>query len=1276
MASLVLGAAGTAAGASLGSFTLMGVTVTGAEIGGIIGATAGTMIDGALLPALQRASGRLTDIALQSSTEGRAIPQVYGRVRVAGQIIWASRFKQSESTSGGKGLGARGVETTQYAYTVSFAVGLCGGPVSRIGRIWADGNLLDPSAYTIRSYPGSESQAPDPVIEEIEGSGNSPAYRGLCYVVFEDMALAAFGNRIPLLQFEVIRAFSAGDPDALENRLTAVAVIPGAGEFVYAPEIVQEDDGLGTTAPCNAHNASGGSDWSASLDELQQLAPNLAAVSLVVGWFGTDLRADHCVVQPGVEESVRRTTPETWSVDGIARKDAYVLSRRDDRPAYGGTPSDASVSAAIADLKRRGLAVTFYPFLFMDIASGNRLSDPYSGASGQPAYPWRGRITVTPAPGCNGSADQTAAATTQVAAFFASYRRMVLHYASLCAAAGGVDAFLIGSELRGLTAVRNDSGAYPAVAALKQLAADVRVILPAAKLGYGADWSEFAPHQIGGGGLCFNLDPLWSDPAIDFVGIDNYLPLADWREGGRDAAAYASIYDPAYLAANIRGGEDYDWYYASAADRLAERRTPISDGLGKPWVWRAKDFWSWWASAHVDRPAGQEAAAPTAWVPQSKPLRFTELGCPAVDKGANQPNVFYDPKSAESAYPYFSTGGRDDLIQRRFLEAQLTFWRDPANNPVSPRYHAAMLDAANTCVWCWDARPFPFFPARDDVWGDAGNYATGHWLNGRLGAVPLAELVAALCDGLTPVDVSALTGMVTGFVIADTISVREALGALMSAFSFDAVESEGVLRFVPRGSQAPLGISEDALVLAKDAACGFALTRAQEADLPVAARLGYIDAASYEQAVSEARRPTAASERIASSTVPLVLDGGVAAVIGERLLQDAWVMREQASFALPPSLLALDPADEVVLSAAGRCRRLRLTAIEDGTARQVTAVATDPSLYETLEGPVSAAQTMAVLSPPGRPLVVFLDLPLLSDSQNPSAPFAAAFADPWPGSVVVYKDDASTPCTVLTTAATIGETLSDFWSGPLDRWDRGNRLVLKLYRGVLTSSGDDAVLAGANRIAIQNSDGDWEIVQFASAELVAPGTWQLTRLLRGRHGSEPAMRNPVAAGARVVVLDAALGVVPLSLAEARLPHRFCYGPSGQPVSGASFQTVPLTFSAAGLIPPAPCHVRHSWTATGDLVLQWLRRDRAAAAEQLLLAQTPQSDPSQFDVEILSAGAVVRSFAAVGPNTQVYSAAQQAADFPGGLPNPLIVRISQRSSAIGRGRAKTEALYVR
>ena len=100
------------------------------------------------------------------------------------------------------------------------------------------------------------------------------------------------------------------------------------------------------------------------------------------------------------------------------------------------------------------------------------------------------------------------------------------------------------------------------------------------------------------------------------------------------------------------------------APTTGDRRTAWSP----PTTWRhgARRCWSTAAFGcpprppHHDRPGGLRSTVPMPWVPQSKPIRFTELGCPAIDRGTNQPNVFFDPKSSESFTPHFSRSWRDD----------------------------------------------------------------------------------------------------------------------------------------------------------------------------------------------------------------------------------------------------------------------------------------------------------------------------------------------------------------------------------------------------------------------------------------------------------------------------------------------------------------------------------------------------------------------------------------------------------------------------------------
>lgn len=553
---------------------------------------------------------------------------------------------------------------------------------------------------------------------------------------------------------------------ALAPHLRAVTLIPGASEAAYDPRPVLKRDGAAVTAE-NRHAHPFLSDFEVSLDQLAVVAPGVRHVSLVVAWHGSDLRCGHCTIRPKVEVATKDTDPNPWRVSGLERANAAVVSTDDGGPALGGAPSDAAVVRAIRRLKARGYGVTLYPFVLMDIPAGNALPNP-GGGIGQPVYPWRGRITCHPAPGQPGTVDLTPAAAEQVAAFFGtvpaeaftwepglgtvtyggpeewSFRRLVLHYAHLCRAAGGVDAFLIGSELVGLTTVRSAPSVYPAVTQLQALAADVRGVLGArTRLGYAADWTEYHSHRPADGtnGVWFHLDPLWADEAIDFVGIDAYFPLADWRDGAghRDALdGAASPYDLDYLRANIEGGDAYDWYYASGADRDAQVRSPIADWWGEDWIFRAKDVRGWWSAPHRNRPAGDPEGAPTAWVPQGKPIWFTEVGCPAVDKGANQPNVFVDPKSSESTLPHYSTGVRDDAAQAAYLEAIHTYWqREAGHNPISAVYGGPMLDPERLFVWTWDARPYPAFPQRTEIWSDGVNWARGHWLTGRLGPAPV-----------------------------------------------------------------------------------------------------------------------------------------------------------------------------------------------------------------------------------------------------------------------------------------------------------------------------------------------------------------------------------------------------------------------------------------------------------------------------------------------------------------------------------------------------------
>jgi len=1083
MATIVLQVAGSALGGLVGG-------PVGAIVGRALGGLAGAAIDSALI---SRAGGgtrrvvegpRLQDVEGITSTEGAPIPRVYGRARVGGQLIWATRLKEEAVTtvtrtpsSGGKGSSPKTttIETT-YSYYANIAIGLCEGPIAFVRRVWADGKEIDLTRVNMRVHCGSESQAPDPLIIAKEGAQNAPAYRGLAYVVFEHLPLGPYGNRIPQFSFEVVRPV-----EGLGSAVRAINLIPGASEFGYMPRHITQVVGLGASQSENRHQLMSGVDVVASLDMLTALCPNLERVALVVSWFGDDLRAGSCTIAPRVEAADKTTEDGSglrpWRVSSLTRGTARVVSHVNGRPAYGGTPSDDSVVALIRHLKARGLEVVLYPFVMINVPAGNSLPDPWTGAAGQPAYPWRGRLTCHPAPGRPGSPDGGPAVEAQVQAFFGnaqphhftrsgdvvsyhgppqwSLRRQVLHYAHLAVAAGGVHGFVIGSEFVGLTRLRSASGHYPATSALIALAEAVRTIVgEGTAITYAADWTEYGAHVLEGGReVRFPLDPLWASPAIDAVGIDFYPPLSDWRDGTGhgDAAEARSIYDRDYLRSRLTAGEAYDWYYASEEDRIAQRRSPITDGAyGKPWLFRQKDLAGWWANEHIERVDGVETG-PTAWQPRSKPVWLTEFGVPAVDKGTNAPNVFPDPKSVDGGLPPFSSGGRDDLIQIRGLEAMLAVYGEPGSaNPVSPVYGGPMVAPGHAFVWAWDARPFPASPQMLGVWSDGENWQTGHWLTGRLESVPLDRLVAAILRDFS-VDLPQrldIDGMVDGYVVDRTMSARQALEPLAQAFGFNALASGGVLHFAMHARPVAASLGEDDLV-PDDSGALVALRRQQETELPREVRIGYSDSErDFRRAAARSRRLEGMSRREASADLALVIRAGEAMRLAEIWLQDLWVGRETAEFSLAPRLAGLQVGDIVALPVLPAPQTYQITQLTDGTARRATARRIEPSVFSLPAVHQPPPPKPAPLLP-GRPHVVVLDLPAVVQDP-PVLQHLAVVADPWPGRVVVWRseDGASfAPLAETALPAVVGQTLDLLPPGPVWRWDRQSRLTLRLHGG-------------------------------------------------------------------------------------------------------------------------------------------------------------------------------------------------------------------------------------
>lgn len=1293
MATIVFAAAGAALGSGFGGSVL---GLSGAVIGRSIGATLGRTVDQRLLGNGSEAVevGKLDRLNIMGASEGTPIARCWGRVRLPGHVIWASPFRESSQRSGGKG--APSPKTVSYSYHVSLAISLCEGEILGIGRIWADGVEISPQSLNIRTYKGSEDQLPDPIIEAYVGAESAPAYRGTAYVVIEDLELATYGNRVPQLSFEVMRRAQRMTQDStpdLQDAIRAVALIPGTGEYALSTTKVVSSPEFGDSRVLNCNSQSGDSDFSTSIKQLQTELPNCSAVSLVVSWFGNDLRCGECEVQPKIESYSTGSVSLDWRAGGISRQAAREVPRVDGRSVYGGTPSDASVIDAINALRELDFSVMFYPFILMDQLSGNTLSDPYSAKNTQPIMPWRGRITLSEAPGRSFTPDQTSDANGEVSRFFGackasdfsvlsgalcyngphewSYRRFILHYAHLCKLAGGVESFCIGSEMRGLTQIRGEEHSFPAVQALVQLASDVRGILgPSVKISYAADWSEYFGYHVGDN-TYFHLDPLWASTCIDFIGIDNYMPLSDWRwDDGHADEDWKSIYNLTYLIGNVLGGEGFDWYYECPDSFDEQRRSPISEiGNGDDWVYRFKDLKSWWSRIHYDRIGGVQREAPSNWIPGSKPIRFTEYGCAAINAGTNEPNKFLDFKSSESSAPRASSGARDDVCQMQFYRAVECFWASTSNNPYSELYDGPMVDVNHSYAWAWDVRPYPEFPRNAHLWSDSQGFFRGHWLNGRASSVPLDLVVREIClkAGVSQIDTTDLYGAVVGFIDSNSHSARSILQSLSIIYGFDCFERGGDLIFCSHVARPVVDLGLEDILLNSELESSLEVVGLAEDEAVSRVRLSYLMAdGDFSIGVAEVSNPNTKSQNVHDAEFPVVLPVENAKGAAKLLLAQIMAAQEQVVFDLPIS--RANSLHGSVIRIGGVT--YRVDRCDLGSFASVTATRTEMHVIGDGHADIDLNEWKPYIAaaPISR---LWLDLPVLTADQNPVSPFLAVLSKPWVEPAALWTslfDNDYALSATFPRASSVGETQSDFLAHAPGILDETSSLIVHMYSGELESISMDQLLAGRNTVAIGGGASDqWEVFQFLTAVLIVPGTYRISNFLRGQAGTDALVNETWPAGSKIVVVNDALSQVPLPPELLGRDIHYRLVPASQDIFSDIAQKGTFSPKGIGLRPYSVCHFFCDCVGGSTHAFSWTRRTRVLGDSWEGMDVPLGEDREQYLFRILTEDRTVL-YQTLSERPFFNLSLSDRAEI--GLTGPYIADVSQISQAFGPGPSKT------
>jgi hypothetical protein len=585
-----------------------------------------------------------------------------------------------------------------------------------------------------------------------------------------------------------------------------------------------------------------------------------------------------------------------------------------------------------------------------------------------------------------------------------------------------------------------------------------------------------------------------------------------------------------------------------------------------------------------------------------------------------------------------------------------------------------MVDTSAIHLWTWDARPYPTFPAASDVWTDAANWQTGHWLTGRLGTAPLDALIRAIAadGGVEAIDADALTDICDGYVVDRPMAPRAMIEPLAMAYAFAASGAGGALRFVPRGGTVVAEIDEDDLVDDRKGV-PFRLTRAQETELPREISFAFTDSlADYRRAAVHSRRLVGRAAKALHADFALVTNDAAAGRRAEIFLQDLWAGRETLQCALGPDSLALQAGDIAGVTLKGRRRLFQIEEVVEAETRQLKARSIDPEVFAL---PLRAPRLPQpeVPEPRGPLSINVLDLPVISSSDSDVLTRLAVFASPWGGATIWSSADGGsfTPLASATLAAITGTTLDAVAAGPLDRWDRSTRFRVRLDGGMLASQSDEAVFAGGNAMALRTSAGSWEILQFATADLVGDGTWLLSRLLRGQAGSEGAMVPRCAAGADIVMLDASLVPVARGIAALERPITLRIAPLGVSHDDPSATEILVSPTATALTPLAPVHIRARRLSDGVHV-SWIRRTRVDGDNWS--GEVPLGEDSEaYRLEVLSGTSTVRTIACMTPDA-IYASASEIADF-GGPQASLTFRVAQLSASVGAGRSTQRTIAL-
>lgn len=531
-------------------------------------------------------------------------------------------------------------------------------------------------------------------------------------------------------------------------------------------------------------------------------------------------------------------------------------------------------------------------------------------------------------------------------------------------------------------------------------------------------------------------------------------------------------------------------------------------------------------------------------------------------------------------------------------------------------------------------------------------------------------------SGVENVSVAGLNQLVAGYSIARPSNGSGSLAPLAMAYHFDMAEQHGQVRMVKRarGMKATIPIDDMGTHEAGSAPIDpIRYESASFVELPKQVNVAFADKSlDYQTNTQSAIRREGSAENIETNAFPLVLTADEGRRIADRLLWSPWAARKSAKFKISDRWVRRDPGDILGIPVAGQVVPYKLLRMSRGDNGVIEAEVQrdDPELYNSTADGSAGRLPENTVRFPGPTRLILMDSPILRDLDNDSGFYWAvtAISDGWRGADVLRSSDGGTTYSTMSRVAlrtVIGDVATALPSGPTAYWDRGNTLtvVLAYENHTLESRDEDLVLNGANAFWLGNANGvGGEIVQFATATLVAPKTYQLSNLLRGRLGTEANVGTHGSNEVFVLINTSTLGRSDFGPADWNALRNY------KPVSilndQADVTAQQFTNTGVGLKPLSGVSVVGVRDTSNNLTVTWIRRSRLRSPG-LGNGPVPLGEETElYEIDIFTGAVVVRTITATTPSI-TYTAAQQTAD--GKTPGAAVtMRIYQMSGTAGRG----------